>query len=225
MKNIVAAVFAFALAMTTSTTFAQTSWTGFYAGLNTGYVSGAVEETPDFARTGAKPKGALFGAQLGYNKQFDRVVLGFEADMRLNNASGSRSAETCQGCIGYSNVETTKTELNWSGSTRVRLGYAINRFLPYVTGGVAFASVKTTTNNVYVDNNNHNSGADSNSVTRGAVGYVLGAGLEYAVTRNLAVGAEYRRESFNLEKNGGNFSAGSKDLVNNIGRIAVNYRF
>jgi outer membrane immunogenic protein len=222
MKSVIAVVFA----LVAFNAFAQTNWTGFYAGLNTGYVSGAVEETPDQKRDEAKPKGALFGAQLGYSKQFDgNVVLGLEADMRMGNVSGSRSAETCQGCVGYSNVETTKTELNWSGSTRVRLGYAINRFLPYVTGGVAFASVKTTTNNVYLDTTNKNAGADSFSVTRGAVGYVLGAGLEYAVTRNLAVGAEYRRESFNLEKNGGNFSAGSKDLVNNIGRIAVNYRF
>jgi len=94
--------------------------------------------------------------------------------------------------------------------------------MPYVTGGVAFGSVKTTTTNAYVDSVNKQEGSNTNSVTRGAVGSVYGVGLEYAATRNLTVGAEYRRENFSLEKDSG---SGTRDLTNNVGRIAVNYRF
>lgn len=213
-----------ALAMVLSISSANAQWRGFYGGLQAGYASGAFDEAPNFGRPEAKPNGALLGGQLGYNGQFGKLVLGVEADLRANNASGSRSAQTCEGCIGYSNVETTTTKIGMSGSTTVHAGYAFDRFMPYVMGGVAFASVKTTTGNVYVDSVNRVSGAYSNSVERGTIGSVFGGGLKYAVTRNLSIGAEYRRENFSLEKNGGS-SSGTRDMVSNVGLFKVDYRF
>ena len=58
------------------------NWTGLYLGLNAGYASAAVSETPsDGSGSGrATVPSGIGGAQIGYNYQIGSVVLGFEAD-------------------------------------------------------------------------------------------------------------------------------------------------
>ncbi len=55
---------------------------------------------------------------------------------------------------------------------RGRLGYAADRFMPFVTGGAAFGDIKATTPGFY--------GADSN---QGRLD--LEAGLEFAIAQKL----------------------------------------
>jgi outer membrane immunogenic protein len=73
------------------------------------------------------------------------------------------------------------------GTARLRGGFAYDRFLVYATGGAAFQDL---------DN----------------VGWVVGGGVEYAITRNISAGAEY----LYLE-----FEPGTADIF----RGRVNYRF
>jgi outer membrane immunogenic protein len=225
LKKFIIAVIAFAV--TGVATAQPHNWTGFYGGLQFGYKKSAAEETPNYSLPQAKGSGGLAGLQLGYSAKVggSNLVLGFEADLRKNGSDASRTAETCQGCIGYSNVETVTTKLGTSGSTRLVVGYAIGRVMPYLTGGMAFGSVKTTSSNVYVDSINNQTGSFTSSMTRGAIGPTVGVGLKFAVTTNLVAGAEYRHESFNVERQGGTYSSGDKNLKNNIGLLTVNYRF
>jgi outer membrane immunogenic protein len=65
--------------------------------------------------------GFVGGGQLGYNFQFNRVVLGIEGDISF----------------------TDWHETDAFGTVRGRLGYAWERVLPYVTAGLAIADSET----------------------------------------------------------------------------------
>ena len=70
------------------------------------------------------------GAQAGYNMQFNPLVVGIEGEIDYADIS-DRSA--------------LKADLNWRGSVTPRLGFAIDRFMPYIKGGFAFGGSRSTT--------------------------------------------------------------------------------
>ena len=94
------------------------SWTGFYIGAHVGYGWGDAFDGAAFVDI----DGAFGGAQLGYNWQFNRNwVFGIETDISASDIG-----------VGGFNVD-------WFGSTRVRLGYAMDRTLFYATAGIGYA--------------------------------------------------------------------------------------
>ncbi len=170
------------------------SWTGFYIGGNTGYAwgsgSGATESY------GIQTDGWFAGGQVGYNYQFqNNVLVGLETDIQGGDMTGGGNGLT--------------SKLDYFGTVRARLGYAFDRVLPYVTGGMAYGR---NTINAY--------GLDSSNTH---VGWTAGAGLEYAMTNNWTARAEYLYTDL-----------GSK-AYDNIGtdagvtastaRLGVNYKF
>ena len=61
------------------------------------------------------------GGDIGNNWQFNHLVLGVEGDFsKLDNHAGSGG---------------TKLTEDWMTTARGRVGYAVDRFLPYVTVG------------------------------------------------------------------------------------------
>jgi outer membrane immunogenic protein len=81
------------------------------------------------------------------------------------------------------NRNGTDFEVQWQGSVRGRLGWAIDRTLFYATGGLAFAELQYT----YVS---ANTVFESFKDTR--TGWTIGAGVEHAYTPNWTIRAEYR---------------------------------
>jgi outer membrane immunogenic protein len=180
-------------------------WTGFYVGLNAGYGWG--RSSYDF---GAPPtysfdtSGALIGGTAGYNLQFGPTVVGVEGDL---DWSGMRDSGGCAGAI-------CTTRNTWLGTTRARLGYAGDRFMPYLTGGAAFGNIKATTP------------GGSDSTTK--VGWTAGGGVEVKVTPSVSAKLEY------LYVDLGTFSCGAAcggtptadvDFHSNVVRTGLNYRF
>ena len=110
------------------------NWTGFYAGLNAGYGMGKSTWSV-LPGTDIKPKGALFGGTVGYNWQSGAIVYGLEGDF---DWSGVKGSVTC----GI--VFTCETSSSWLATFRGRVGYAFDRWLPYVTAGGAYGNVKAT---------------------------------------------------------------------------------
>ena len=78
----------------------------------------------------------------------------------------------------------------WTGAVRARAGYAVDRFLPYLAGGVAFTKYK-----VVIDESG-DIASDSQSLT----GWTVGAGVEYAFTDQLMGRFEYRYTDFGEQR-------------------------
>src|SRR5580704_5276746 len=96
--------------------------------------------------------GVLGGAQIGYNVQFNKSwVAGLEADFQGTGQRGSATfppiTEVFAG-IAVTTVTTTGTltqKMPWFGTFRARLGAEpSSNLLLYVTGGLAYAEIKST---------------------------------------------------------------------------------
>lgn len=184
------------------------TWTGGYIGGQVGYAwgNGHAEDTLG-ATTDPDPDGFLGGVYIGYNHQLsNNVVIGGELDVVYANVEGT--ADVFEGGIPV--AEYTQ-ELEWSGAARVRLGYAVDRFLPYLAGGVAFGKI---------EGGNPGSPEEfSDTYT----GWTIGAGTEYAFTDNLIGRVEYRYTDFGEES----FQDGvvNQDLSTNEVRFGIAYKF
>lgn len=194
------------------------NWTGGYVGGQVGYAFGASADyvfedgnTPAYNYS-HDSDGFIGGIYAGYNHQFsNNIVLGGEADIAWSDLEDS----SISGGMG---IYEAKTNIDWMGSARIRLGYALDRFLPYLTGGIAFGNLNFEERGISFS---YLGQADVN-----LTGWTLGAGVEYAVTDNWILRGEYRYTKFS-EKN---FTT-SEDVDFSVGvdmndvRIGVAYRF
>src|ERR1700693_812739 len=109
------------------------NWTGFYIGINGG--GGFGSSTWD--RTGSfNTSGGLVGGTVGYNYQFGQGVVGIEGDIDWANINGNTNTACPFSC---------KTSDHWLSTVRGRLGYAADRFLPFVTGGGPVGDMRAST--------------------------------------------------------------------------------
>jgi outer membrane immunogenic protein len=182
------------------------NWTGLYIGINGGGAFGDSSwsgmPTGDF-----DVSGGLVGGTIGYNWQFGQFVAGLEGDVDWTNINGSTLANC--GAIAC------ETRNDWLGTIRGRIGYAFDRVLPYVTGGVAFGNIKADRAGF--------AGVDENNA-----GWTVGGGLEFAVMSNLSLKAEYLYVdlgSVGCDAACGAPAGNNVDLRTNIVRGGLNYRF
>jgi outer membrane immunogenic protein len=175
------------------------NWTGFYAGGHAGYSwadsdvaigitdPGGVAQA--IAAAGGFPiaysisrDGYVAGGQIGYNHQFGNFVVGVEADISATGISGQQviALPQCPIC-GFPNISGVSQSMDWFGTVRVRLGGAINNWLIYGTGGLAYGEVKYN----YFQTNTPFGGTlntvGSNSDVE--IGWTIGAGVEYGFQR------------------------------------------
>src|SRR6201991_1802818 len=142
------------------------NWTGFYIGINGGGAWG--DSKWDSVGT-FDVSGAMIGGTVGYNWQFSQFVLGLEGDVDATWIDGSSTAACLAGC---------KTSNSWLATVRGRVGYAFDRFLPYITGGFAVGNIKASTPGFA-------GGDDTNA------GWTVGGGLEFVIAGNWTAKAEY----------------------------------
>ncbi|AWN35658.1 outer membrane protein [Methylobacterium radiodurans] len=156
--------------------------------------------------------GLSYGAFGGYNVQYGDVVFGLEGDYTsINQKAYSEDAVSryMQGSTGryYSVAAHTlsRASLVEYGTVRARLGYAFGPLLPFVTGGLAvgravignavdvtsleYSAIPTPTS-VPVGGSGYQSTASLKE--KFAVGAALGAGIDYAITSNIFLRAEYQ---------------------------------
>ncbi|HTW51107.1 MAG TPA: OmpA family protein [Stellaceae bacterium] len=199
-------------------------WTGFYAGAELGGDWGkfpgsvSIAAIPGLSAAGTLPlktthDGAIAGGgQIGYQWQLpSNWVIGGEFDFK-GDAQGV-AVTTSPGLTSpapaapFISGDSFKASSSWNGSARLRIGYAVGPVLPYITGGVAFADVKLTSNFIPA------LGAPTaTSATRSdtLVGWTVGAGLDYALTPAWSLGAEYRYADYGS-------TSGSLGTVNILG--------
>jgi outer membrane immunogenic protein len=149
------------------------SWTGFYVGINGGYGWGNSNWSSAVTTGSPKPKGGLLGATVGYNMQTGVWVWGLEGDFDASWIKGTDNAGTGL-CAGVG----CETRNSWLATARGRVGYSFDRWLPFITGGLAFGDVKMTPN-------------IGLSETKTKTGWALGAGVEYAFMGAWSLKGEY----------------------------------
>ena len=185
------------------------SWNGFYIGGQAGYGFGQSKWTDSV--TGASTgdfdiDGALAGGTLGYNVQLGGWVFGIEADAAWTNIKGSTTTNCPAGCT---------TSSDWLGTARARVGYAFDRFMPFVSGGASFGDVSGS---------NGAGGSFSDVKT----GWTAGGGLEYAFLGNWSAKFEYLYVDLGKAGCDAACSAGSPfdvTFTSHIIRGGLNYRF
>ncbi|MCX5520167.1 porin family protein [Kaistia defluvii] len=199
------------------------TWTGLYIGAHGGYAWSDVSNAGINAYGGLKPDGWFGGGQAGYNYQFaNQFVLGIEADVSFGDQKDSLSA-----VIGdpLENAVTLDyaTKIDTFGTVRARAGYAFDRFLPYVTGGLAWANAELDFHNQIIADGNvavDLSASDKQTLT----GWTIGAGLEYAITNNVTAKVEYLYADLGSK----DFDLGtpvSTDITMQTVKIGLNYKF
>ena len=175
------------------------TWTGAYVGINGGYGWGNSSFSAPLPSGSFDTSGGLVGGTLGYNWQVNQIVFGVEGDI---DASWIKGSGICGGL-------SCQTKNSWLGTVRGRLGYAVDRFMPYVTGGLAVGDI-----------NNTITGLGSASETK--AGWTLGGGVEYAFNGPWSVKAEYLYVDLGR---GAAIGGSDAKFQTNIVRAGLNYRF
>jgi outer membrane immunogenic protein len=225
------------------------NWQGFYAGgqvgtgggganftkdsqaisgsaiVNTWLVSQGVGNwaTAEKADTGQELQ---YGAFLGYNFQWDDVVLGLEASYNHTNINATaygRSPVSGRMWLtdpsGWNHSVEAQAQGNISltdlATLRARAGYAFGAFLPYVTGGVALGraswstqarvdypnSVKSSASVTTADPGSWDSGWVTDGKGNSLIyGWSAGLGMDVALTDNIFLRGEYEFIQFSQSK-------------------------
>jgi outer membrane immunogenic protein len=187
------------------------NWSGWYIGINGGYGWGQSSwtDTASALATGDfDVNGGLVGGTLGVNWQRGAWVFGLEGDGDWSNIRGTTNVNCAVGC---------ETRNNWLATFRGRVGYAFDRFLPYVTGGLAAGDIEAGI-----------VGLGRESEAR--VGWTVGAGVEWAIAGPWTAKIEYLYAdlgtmSCSLATCTGAVGPTDVDFRANIVRGGINYRF
>lgn len=176
------------------------NWTGFYVGVNGGGGWGRSNVSAPFTSGDFNTSGGLIGGTLGYNYQMGQAVFGLEGDVDWSNIRGSSACGAGFAC---------ETRNDWLGTARGRIGYAFDRFMPFVTGGAAFGNIKNSV-----------TGIGSSDVTK--TGWALGGGIEGAIAGPWTAKAEYLYTDLG---HGGSVLGAEARFKANVVRAGLNYRF
>jgi len=185
-------------------------WTGVYVGANVGYGSASIS-----ASTAQTISGLLAGGQVGANLQFGGVVVGAEID---GEWSGLRSAAS---------GATVDFKIPWLATARLRIGFAHDRIHYYLTGGAGYMQFSRA----------DASGVFLSTTSQARTAWVIGAGSESAINRNLILRFEvlYLRPLGNADTlfgtvttTGGTTTttaATTESGYDIIGRVGLSYKF
>ncbi|WP_330167294.1 outer membrane protein [Bartonella grahamii] len=112
----------------------------------------------------------------------------------------------------------------WSGATRVKIGFAIERMMPYISGGIVYTQLQNVFATVTDSKNRAVDLSDwLHDEKKTMIGYTLGGGVDFAMTDNVIVRAEYRYSDFGKKKFvHDKFEMGYKT---NDFRVGVAYKF
>lgn len=186
------------------------NWDGAYIGAFIGAGWGTADHIPGPGFPGDPEgndldlSGWLVGVNAGVNFTLsEAIVAGIVGDIAWTNISGTDDF----GLFG--DIEHT---INWQGSIRGRLGFDGGAFLPYVTGGLAFANATRTS-----------LGPDT-SADATHIGWTVGAGVEFAVADNASIDLLYRFSDYGEQE----YDYGSSptiDLQTHTLQVGLNWRF
>jgi len=158
-----------------------------------------------------------YGAFVGYNSQWDDVVVGFEANYihdGFRSVASSVGSTYAGGVVQSITNSNATVKLSDFGSLRVRGGYVMGCFLPYAFVGTGLGS-QTIDRTVSASPPPLVAGTFAASKTKLVFGYSAGAGIDIMLVGGLFMRAEYeyRRVTSDVESN-----------INTV-RVGLGYKF
>jgi outer membrane immunogenic protein len=221
----------------------QGPYIGIHGGFSRGHWDGKLETTAgdpvdnyagyDNPFKSIEGEGWNAGAQIGFNYQVEKLVLGAEIDASWTNHEGSKTFVTDDYNGDYAKEHSFS--LDYFGTARVRAGYDMGFLMPYLTGGLAFGHSEGNLSISY-PNAPALAGMTSNaSASQHHLGWTIGAGIEAKLGNNWSIKAEYLhmdlgRKDYDFKGevfNGAPFNTDSfdNDLTMDVIRIGLNRRF
>jgi outer membrane immunogenic protein len=168
-------------------------WSGFYVGGFGGGGYGNHNVNNALGNTGFAPftanytsVGGVAGGEAGYNWHSSSYMVGLESDLFWSGIRGNDANQIAAGNFPLTSVDADN--LRWGGTIRARVGYTIDRWMFFFTGGYAFGDIVHT---------NTALGFPTDTFTVHANGLTGGGGIAYAITNNVIGKFEYRYYNFN----------------------------
>ena len=153
-------------------------WTGFYAGGQLGYGTVDEESLPDDFDF----NGATYGVHAGYLYDFGSIVAGAEVDYDATN-------------IESDEIDGETAEVDSIARAKLIVGYDAGALLPYLTGGVAQATLSSSMDEV------------------DDTGTFLGGGVAYQISDNFRIGGEVLAHQFDdFDDSGADFDVTTASL-------------
>lgn len=188
------------------------TWTGFYVGMQGAYLNGNSnwEMLYEGNRIDHDLEGGMGGFFLGYNYQTPvNLVVGIDTEVNFGRADGSSSCPNP--------TFSCHTDLNWLGSTKFRLGYALDRFMPYVAIGWAYGGGEVFVKDLYTSR--------EYSSNNGYFGFTPGIGFEFAITNNLLLRAEYNYYYFYRSEQEIDYSTADIQVDTSAFKVGLSFKF
>jgi outer membrane immunogenic protein len=214
------------------------TWTGVYIGVNGGYSLGNANLNDGFGDSASfNANGGIVGGTLGFNYQSNWGVAGFEADF---DWAGNQSNQSSFAPVGLASAFPLAGIATSSGASLVykddvlstfamRFGAAADHWLFYGKAGAAWMQEK-----VSVSGTDPILGTISGSNSFDRVGWMVGVGVEYAITNNLTAKAEYNYIDFGsnnetLSANTSNFGPANLVITSkptmSVAKFGLNWLF
>lgn len=228
--------FAVASARDRSETYsANVDWSSFYVGGHVGFAAIGFDSVFDSNHIGGPLEledatvgrdfdldGALGGLNVGWNATRGHFVWGLEASISYLGTSERAVDPEDEGTDG-SETDNASVDIDWLASLRGRVGVTSGTTLFFVTAGVAWVDA------TYSAQNLDNSSSDQGSVWLSGTGFVIGGGIEHAVSDRISVKVEGLYHAFNRRKDTNSLTSDSdagdfaelKDIA--VARLGVNY--
>jgi outer membrane immunogenic protein len=159
------------------------SWTGCYVGAHVG--GGTMTNTEGSSTNG---KGAVAGGQGGCNYQDGNWVFGVEGEGYWSGIS-STEGDSSGPFEAFHSVSNNRNDF----TIAARAGIALDRTLIYGKGGWAWGSFSNTSTDICCS-----AGAVLSTTTQSSTldGFLVGLGIEHALTRNWTIKLEYNYIAF-----------------------------
>jgi opacity protein-like surface antigen len=225
------------------------NWAGLYAGATAGGAWGTLDprttavNNTDFGSaanvaavnaTGMQsitPSSFSGGLEAGYNWQWGGLVGGLEVDLESLRLAGTAiNGGIYPASPANTFALTTSINSNWLFTARPRLGYAVNNWLFYVTGGLAVTAQNAAF--MFSDTRVKGGNTEAGTFSTTKVGSVVGGGVEMALSDRWSIKGEYLHVDFGQTTVNGSLSSApaqilshSADLKADIARLGINYHF
>ncbi|HET6388852.1 outer membrane protein [Hyphomicrobium sp.] len=224
------------------------NWSGLYVGANVGFSesrtdvdlshsTGAIFYNDPFVPSAGhlgSDDSVVGGVEVGFNHQFNSIVVGVAADVSWTDTENEGTFTTPLG-----SQWNIKSSPDIFGTVRGKAGVLVRPdLLIYATGGLAWGQFDVKQATTFVEGSGCSVDCEGSRTSGNFnhLGFVVGGGLEWALTQHWSLKAEYLFLDFGSEdyqlqgttKPGGNVpyvETFSADQQMHIGRAGINYRF